>query len=121
MPMRAPSIRGCCGRRLPKEVMCPCQQARKREADKAYDAGRPSASRRGYDAEWRTLRKAYLAEPGHQLCACGAPATLVGHIVSIRQAPGRRLDRSNWKPSCTPCNLRQNIRCEGGFGKATRG
>ncbi|WP_246799851.1 HNH endonuclease signature motif containing protein [Rhizobium indicum] len=36
--------------------------------------------------------------------ACGNPATLVDHIVSIRRAPLRRMDRTNWQPLCAPCH-----------------
>ncbi|WP_338150481.1 HNH endonuclease [Rhizobium laguerreae] len=36
--------------------------------------------------------------------ACGNPATLVDHIVSIRRAPHRRMDRSNWQSLCAPCH-----------------
>jgi hypothetical protein len=36
--------------------------------------------------------------------------------VSIRQAPHRRMDRSNWQPMCRPCNSRKGIRQEGAFG-----
>jgi 5-methylcytosine-specific restriction endonuclease McrA len=112
MPMRAPRICAC-GRRVPQDVRCQCQKQR----DRLADASRPSASLRGYDSEWRALSKAFLAESGNDRCACGAPAVLVAHRISIRKAPHLRLDRSNWMPSCQACNLRQNIRCEGGFGR----
>ncbi len=116
MPMRAPRICSC-GRRVAYGERCQCQKQR----DRAADAKRPSAALRGYDSEWRELSQAYLAEPGHQRCACGKRAVLVAHRISIKQAPHLRLERSNWKPSCQACNLRQNIREEGGFGKPPGG
>jgi len=51
---------------------------------------------------------------------CGKPAVLVAHRVSIKKAPHLRLVRSNWKPSCIACNNRQNIACEGGFGRPVK-
>lgn len=116
MPVRAARICSC-GRRVPHGLRCECRKA----ADRVANAKRPSAAQRGYDAEWRGLSKAFLSEPQNQHCACGEPATLVGHIISIRQAPHLRLVRSNWKPSCNACNLRQNVRFEGGFGKTPGG
>jgi 5-methylcytosine-specific restriction enzyme A len=112
MPFAAPRL--CtCGRVVKAGVRCVCAKQRKAERDRL----RPSAPQRGYDAEWRRLSKAYLAEPGNAHCACGAVAVLVAHRVSIRKAPHLRLDRSNWQPSCIACNNRQNIQCEGGFGR----
>ncbi|ABE61231.1 HNH nuclease / phage PHI-105 holin-like protein [Nitrobacter hamburgensis X14] len=113
MPFAAPRL--CtCGRVVPAGKRCECSIKRKAERDKL----RPAAPQRGYDAEWRRLSKAYLAEPGNDVCAdCGRPAVLVAHRVSIRKAPHLRLVRSNWKPSCIACNNRQNIACEGGFGR----
>jgi 5-methylcytosine-specific restriction endonuclease McrA len=92
----------------------------KRAIYRASDARRPSSGERGYDAEWQRVSRAYLAEPGNDRCGCGAPAVLVAHIFSIKSAPHLRLVRSNWKPSCQRCNLRQSIRCEGGFGNQKR-
>jgi len=116
MPMRAARI--CiCGRRVPSGIRCQCRKAKDREAD----ARRGSSTARGYDSEWRELSRAYLAEPGNKRCRCGALAVLVAHRISIRKAPHLRLERSNWMPSCQACNLRQNVRCEGGFGKRPGG
>jgi len=100
MPMRPARI--CvCGRKVAAGYRCICQQERRA----AYDKRRPNAAARGYDYEFQIAAKAYLAEPGHERCRCGAPATLVAHVVSIRKAPHRRMDRSNWRPSCHRCNM----------------
>lgn len=48
--------------------------------------------------------------PGNDRCECGAPATLVRHVVSIRRHPELRMVRSNWRPGCRRCNARDYIR-----------
>lgn len=104
MPSRPPKVCSC-GKTVPANVVCLCVQRRKAESDKR----RPSASQRGYDHEWQKVSSAYLAEPANQYCECGALATLVRHIVSIRQRPDLRMVRSNWKPGCRRCNARDTI------------
>lgn len=71
-----------------------------------FDKKRPSASQRGYDKEWEREARAFLALPGNDLCDCGAPATLVRHVKSIRTRPDLRMVRSNWRPGCQRCNAR---------------
>lgn len=100
MPMRPPRLCSC-GRKVAAGVRCICEQTRRA----AYDKTRPNAATRGYDHEFQVAAKAYLAEPGHARCRCGAPATLVAHIVSIRKARHLRMVRSNWRPSCHRCNM----------------
>ena len=76
-----------------------------RQRKARFDRKRPNSSQRGYDHEWEVAAKAYLAEPGNSRCAkCGAPATVVMHIASIRKRPELRLVRSNWRPGCQRCN-----------------
>lgn len=54
---------------------------------------------RGYDAAWYRLRARHLrANP--RCIICGSRAEHVDHIVSIRQAPGRRLDPFNLQSLC---------------------
>ena len=96
MPMRAPSICGC-GRTVPAGERCPCKPARQDT--------RPSAAARGYDREFREKARAFLRH--HPQCACGAPATLVMHVISIRKRPDLRLDERNWRPGCRSCNAKQ--------------
>ena len=76
---------------------CPgCTRARQR----AQDAARPSAARRGYDRDWQELRKRFLG--AHPRCsACGATATEVDHIVAIADG-GARLAWSNLRSFCKP-------------------
>lgn len=68
---------------------------------------RPSTTARGYDARWRKLREAYLAE--HPICEhCEAAgrvtlATLADHKVPI-SAGGEPLDWRNLQSLCIPCH-----------------
>ena len=74
-----------------------------RERKARHDAKRPSARARGYDAEWEKARADYLA--AYPSCRrCGQKAVLVDHIQTIRTAPHRRLDRTNFQSLCTPCH-----------------
>lgn len=62
-----------------------------------------SSAQRGYDAEWRRLRRAVL-ERDHWTCAyCGAPATTVDHVVALASF-GARLDETNLVACCSACN-----------------
>lgn len=73
-----------------------------------HDSGRESAAARGYDADWRRLRKRQLQlEPLCRRCKADGlltPATEVDHVVPIADAPGRRLDASNLQSLCHPCH-----------------
>lgn len=76
---------------------------RDRERKARADAKRPNARARGYDREWEKARADWLA--AYPSCVrCGAKATLVDHIIPIRKAPHRRLDRTNFQSLCTPCH-----------------
>jgi 5-methylcytosine-specific restriction endonuclease McrA len=70
----------------------------------AFDKKRPAARQRGYDSEWSKAAKAFLAEPGNDLCRCGSHAVVVMHVQSISTAPHLRMDRRNWRPGCQRCN-----------------
>lgn len=99
MPARVPRVCGLCnGVHLPGE-RCAQSLARERERKARADANRPSARDRGYDAEWRKLRAQHLA--AHPYCVrCGDPASVVDHIVPVKIAPHRRLDRTNLQSLC---------------------
>lgn len=81
---------------------CPEHTQAHRRAD---DERRGSAHSRGYDADWRRFRAAWLAR--HPLCVvCEADnvvraGDVVDHIVSIADAPGRRLDPTNVRTLCS--------------------
>ena len=77
--------------------------SRDRDRKARHDSKRPSARARGYDREWEAARAQYLA--AHPSCRrCGAKASLVDHIIPIRKAPHRRLDRTNFQSLCTACH-----------------
>jgi 5-methylcytosine-specific restriction protein A len=113
MPLRAPRL--ChCGNVVPSGHRCPCHIIRDRDRKAAFDRKRPSARQRGYDSDWQRERAAFLfvndtcRRPG-----CGAPATVVDHVVPHRG--DRRLfwQRSNWQALCKPCHDRhkQALEC----------
>lgn len=90
------------------------REVAERDRRAALDARRPSAEARGYDADWRRCRAAYLSV--HPFCAaggCSAPATDVDHILSIRQRPDLRLAWSNLRAMCHPCHSRRTATDQG--------
>lgn len=101
MPARAPSICTHCNQAHSE----PCAAARRAAAARkaTHDARRPSRQARGYDAEWDRARADWLL--AYPSCTrCGAKAALVDHIIPIRKAPHRRLDRTNFQSLCTACH-----------------
>lgn len=107
----ASSKRVCaCGKVVPQGP-CPCQQARKAARLKEADAKRPSAPQRGYDADWRAVRRQYLA--AHPVCShegCGERAVEVDHIQSVRDAPALRLRWSNLRGYCAEHHRARTMR-----------
>jgi 5-methylcytosine-specific restriction protein A len=104
MPCHAPKICGC-GFKVPFGTLCACQKKRQLERKARFDATRPSARERGYDAQWDRERAAYL-KANKQCRRCGDPATTVDHIQPHK---GNRVlfwNRSNWQPLCTTCHSR---------------
>ena len=75
------------------------------------DRMRGGADARGYNAEWRRARKAFLQK--HPLCAeCGkagklTPATVVDHIIPHRGNKRLFWDEHNWQPLCKDCHDRK--------------
>lgn len=72
------------------------------------DRMRGGADARGYNAEWRRARKAFLKE--HPLCVgCMfkgrlAPATVVDHIIPHRGDKRLFWDEHNWQALCKNCH-----------------
>ena len=72
------------------------------------DHVRGSADARGYNAEWRKARKAFLQK--HPLCSeCRkvgklTPATVVDHIIPHRGDRKLFWDENNWQPLCKSCH-----------------
>ena len=75
------------------------------------DHVRGGADARGYNAEWRRARKAFLQK--HPLCAeCRkngklTPATVVDHIIPHRGDRKLFWDENNWQPLCKDCHDRK--------------
>lgn len=103
MPGRAPRICGACGKTHLTSAECSIIAERTKARKAKHDAKRPSRQARGYDAEWDRARAEWLR--AYPSCTrCGAKASLVDHIVPIKQAPHRRLDRTNFQSLCTSCH-----------------
>lgn len=67
------------------------------------DTVRGSSSSRGYDAQWRRLRREHLT--ANPLCFnCNGYATLVDHKVPVAVDPSRRLDPTNLRSACGTCH-----------------
>ena len=72
------------------------------------DRMRGGADARGYNAEWRRARKAFLQK--HPLCSeCRkvgklTPATVVDHIIPHRGDRKLFWDENNWQPLCKSCH-----------------
>jgi 5-methylcytosine-specific restriction protein A len=84
-----------------------------REQQQRQDARRPTAAQRGYDANWRRIRKAFLEQ--HPLCVdCDRPATEVDHILPL--AAGGTNDPGNLQARCKSHHSKKTAKEDGGFG-----
>lgn len=81
----------------------------------ASDARRPTARQRGYGAKWDKARREFLA--ANPQCSCGAPATVVDHIIAHKGDQRLFWSRSNWQPLCRACHGRKTYLCDGAFGR----
>lgn len=109
-----------CGCSVPKGQRCIHEQARTTARQRQNDAERGSAAQRGYDAEWSKVRFRHLHH--HPDCVvCGAKATHVDHIKSVRERPDLRLDPNNLRSMCGPCHSRRTARDQSpGWGAGRR-
>lgn len=81
-----------------------------------YDEKRLSSCKRGYDATWRKYRRWFLER--HPLCnICGAPATVVDHIIPHKGDKELFWDINNHQALCKHCHDVKTVREDGGFGK----
>jgi 5-methylcytosine-specific restriction enzyme A len=72
----------------------------------AADRMRPSARQRGYNRNWEAYRADYLRR--RPTCACGAPATVVDHIVPVSLG-GAFWDPANHQPMCVSCHAAKTM------------
>jgi 5-methylcytosine-specific restriction endonuclease McrA len=98
-----------CGFSVPKGTKCDCRAKRAADRQKANDAARGTAAERGYDKEWSVLRFRFLHH-NPDCVVCGAKASHVDHIKSVREAPNLRLEWSNLRSMCGPCHSRRTAR-----------
>lgn len=90
-----------CRRAVPAGQTCECRKTAERKRKAAHDATRPKSGERGYDADWRAVRRQYLAaHPGCQHEGCTAAATEVHHVQSVASRPDLRLHWSNLSGLC---------------------
>lgn len=103
-----------CGRVVPHGARCQCQRVRDQKRRAAHDAARPSSAARGYDAQWRRIRAAFLeANPTCCVPGCGEPATDADHVLSISKRPDLRLDPRNLRPFCHSHHSAHTARTQG--------
>jgi 5-methylcytosine-specific restriction protein A len=106
-----------CKRLIPLGVVrcAPCASKKQRR----YDRQRGSAAARGYGADWKRIRAAYLAE--HPICAeegCKRLAEHVHHIRRLRN--GGTHHSSNLLQLCAHHHNQISSREDGGFGNMRR-
>lgn len=90
-----------CRRAVLAGTTCECRKAAERKRKAALDAARPKSGERGYDADWRAVRRQYLvAHPTCQHDGCTAAAQEVHHIKSVTERPDLRLSWSNLSGLC---------------------
>ena|SRR5215813_10748538 len=74
------------------------------------DRERAGTHKRGYDHYWRQGSAFFLTM--HPLCECDehqgrdptVPATVVDHIIPIRERPDLRMDPNNWRAMAKACH-----------------
>ena len=107
-------LRGCRHPGCPELVASGMCRAHQRVRYASQDRDRGGAAARGYDAAWARARRAFLAS--HPLCeVCAArgdvrAASVVDHVISIREDPSRRLDPANLRAMCKPCHDARTMR-----------
>ena len=75
----------------------------RRESDKAYDRGRQSPSKRGYNAWWGRRREQILQQ--YPACSrCGGIAEEVHHVIPLRDGGTNSVE--NLEPLCASCHSR---------------
>lgn len=84
---------------------------------------RPNSAQRGYDADWKREREAYLL--AHPWCMCEScrgskrprRSEVVDHIIPHRGDQALFWDRSNWQAMAKRCHDRKTAGQDGGFGR----
>lgn len=94
-----------------KEYCAEHEWLARQKHNKETDAKRGSARQRGYDRKWETFRQWFFNRAGNQYChRCLAlkgeiiKATLIHHIIPIKERPDLRLVPENCQPLCFDCH-----------------
>lgn len=119
--------RFCSTQRCPRLAVT---RGRCAECNTKHDAARPTATQRGYDAQWARFSKQWLAT--HRWCGERADFRLhAEHSQCVQQGRrtradvtdhrtalkfgGAKYDLDNLQSLCGNCNRRKGIALEGGF------
>jgi 5-methylcytosine-specific restriction endonuclease McrA len=95
---------GCTATIRGREHRCPKHVAEWKVEHPRPNDGRAPAHVRGYDSQWRELRRITIeASPVCQLCNV-RPSILVHHWNEVRHAPELRLSQSNLVAVCGRCH-----------------
>lgn len=90
---------------------CPRLDCQIHSSHQRYDQQRPTAAERGYDQQWRKVRKVILAgEPLCRQCELEGRVTIatdVDHIVELSKG-GEKCDPANLRPLCRACHRRRH-------------
>lgn len=78
---------------------------------------KPSATGRGYGADWQRIRRVILERDEHRCHWCGADAGEVDHVKPLVMG-GARLDPANLVAACKRCNARRGALARGGARRA---
>jgi 5-methylcytosine-specific restriction protein A len=94
------------------------QEQRQRDIAKAkaYDKKRGSPTARGYDYKWQQYRIEFLKR-NPQCVVCGAPSTIVDHVIPHKGNKGLFWTRFNHQALCKSCHDRKTATQDGGFGR----
>lgn len=101
----------------PGNTYCQAHQKQdRREKQQEYDKKRPPSNKRGYNWNWRKLRKMKLtADPLCEYCQEKGKvnaATEVDHI----DGNVKNLNWDNLASSCKSCHSKKTVKEQGGFG-----
>lgn len=88
-----------------RDRYCPEHKHLETRRHRRYEerTGRPSASERGYDADFARVRQQVLERRGRRCQRCGGVGDIVHHVIALKQG-GARLDPANMLVVCPACH-----------------
>lgn len=87
---------------------CPALQPCSQHAPPPWQRTTPRRQPAGSGWAWQRKRKAILERDGYACHYCGAPATVIDHIIGLTF--GGTDDESNLVACCRPCNEKKRQR-----------